>query len=306
MKKIFTLVMLSILTVCNVNAKETTLWEGDFNVSWDLPDGDPNREWGGAEGQDVTSHFVTGAKICVYLTAVASAEYHKCQFDNWEWVALPGVDPVVFSEDTKVTIDVTEAIAAAVAEKGFRLHGHGFHVVKVTKEEADGENPVVSEEEPLWTGDFNVSWDLPDGDPNREWGGAEGQDVTAHFVTGAKIFVYLTPVAEAEYHKCQFDNWEWVALPGVDPVVFSEDTKVTIDVTEEIAAAVAEKGFRLHGHGFHVVKVSKEVKDSSTSIHNVKNNIIKSKGLYYNLKGQTVVRPTKGLYIMNGKKYLVK
>ena len=37
-----------------------------------------------------------------------------------------------------------------------------------------------------------------------------------------------------------------------------------------------------------------------------KNNIIKSKGLYYNLKGQTVVRPTKGLYIMNGKKYLVK
>jgi hypothetical protein len=81
---------------------------------------------------------------------------------------------------------------------------------------------------------------------------------------------------------------------------------VTIDVTEEIAAAVAEKGFRLHGHGFHVVMVSKEVKESPDAIHNVENKIIKSKGLYYNLKGQTVVRPTKGLYIMNGKKCLVK
>jgi hypothetical protein len=137
MKKLFTLVMLSILTVCNVNAAEETLWEGDFNVSWDLPEGDPNREWGGGEGQDVTAHFVEGAKIFVYLTVVADAEYHKCQFDNWEWEALPGVAPVEFSEDTKVTIDVTEAMAAAVAEKGFRLHGHGFHVVKVSKEVDD-------------------------------------------------------------------------------------------------------------------------------------------------------------------------
>ncbi len=165
---------------------------------------------------------------------------------------------------------------------------------------------VNAKETTLWEGDFNVSWDLPEGDPNREWGGGEGQDVTAHFVKDTKIYVYLTAVAGAEYHKCQFDNWEWNALPGIDFVEFSEDTKVTINVTEDIAAAVAAKGFRLHGHGFHVVKVSKEVKGTPTAIHNVKNKIKKSEGLYYNLKGQPVVRPTKGLYIMNGKKCLVK
>ena len=44
MKKIFTFMMLSIFAVMNVNAAEETLWEGDFNVSWDLPEGDPNRE----------------------------------------------------------------------------------------------------------------------------------------------------------------------------------------------------------------------------------------------------------------------
>jgi hypothetical protein len=50
MKKLFTLLMLSIVAVMNVNAAEETLWEGDYNVDWDLPDGDPNREWGGGEG----------------------------------------------------------------------------------------------------------------------------------------------------------------------------------------------------------------------------------------------------------------
>ena len=304
MNKIFTLVMLSILTVCNMNAKETTLWEGDFNVSWDLPDGDPNREWGGGEGQDVTSHFVLGAKIYVYLTAVAGAEYHKCQFDDWEWVALPGVEAAEFSEDTKVTIDVTDAIAAAVAAKGFRLHGHGFHVVKVAKEEADDVAPVAEEQE-LWSGDYNVSWDLPDGDPNREWGGGEGQDVTSHFVSGAKIYVYLTAVAGAEYHKCQFDNWEWVPLPGIAPVEFSEDTKVTINVTAEIAAAVAEKGFRLHGHGFHVVKVTKDADSIATIIYRHFNSVSNTNTLY-NLRGQRVNQPVKGLYIKNGKKVMMK
>ena len=144
MKKIFTFMMLSIFAVMNVNAAEETLWEGDFNVSWDLPEGDPNREWGGHAGHDVTSHFLVGEKINVYLTVVASAEYHKCQFDNWAWEALPGVSPAEFEADTKVTIDVTGDIAAAVAAKGFRLHGHGFHVVKVTKGTAD--EPVVNED----------------------------------------------------------------------------------------------------------------------------------------------------------------
>ena len=144
MKKIFTLLMLSIIAVMNVNAAEETLWEGDYNVDWDLPEADPNREWGGGEGQDVTAYFIKGEKINVYLT-VAGTDYHKCQFDNWEWNALPGVSPAEFNEDTKVTIEVTDDIAAAVAEKGFRLHGHGFHVTKVSKaKEVTGVKTVVS------------------------------------------------------------------------------------------------------------------------------------------------------------------
>ncbi len=161
---------------------------------------------------------------------------------------------------------------------------------------------VNAAEETLWEGDYNVDWDLPEADPNREWGGGEGQDVTAYFIKGEKINVYLT-VAGTDYHKCQFDNWEWNALPGVSPAEFNEDTKVTIEVTDDIAAAVAEKGFRLHGHGFHVTKVSKA--KEVTGVKTVA-AVVKNDGKYYNLRGQVVANPTKGLYIINGKKVVLK
>ena len=40
---------------------------------------------------------------------------------------------------------------------------------------------------------------------------------------------------------------------------------------------------------------------STTNFTNDTNN-----GEYYNLAGQRVAQPTKGLYIVNGKKYMVK
>ena len=149
-----------------------------------------------------------------------------------------------------------------------------------------------------------MSWNLPEGSPNREWGGGEGQDITAHVVAGAKIFIYLTVVPEAEYHKCQFDNWDWESLPGLEPVEFSEDMKVTIEVTADIAAAVQEKGFRLHGHGFHVVKVS-VAKPNTTGIKNIYMANRKDKRCY-NLNGQLVGSPAKGLFVIDGRKIIVR
>ena len=78
---------------------------------------------------------------------------------------------------------------------------------------------------------------------------------------------------------------------------------MTIEVTDDIAAAVAEKGFRLHGHGFHVTKVSKA--KEVTGVKTVA-AVVKNDGKYYNLRGQVVANPTKGLYIINGKKVVLK
>lgn len=45
--------------------------------------------------------------------------------------------------------------------------------------------------------------------------------------------------------------------------------------------------------------------DDATAINAVKSNAVEN-GTYYNLAGQRVVNPTKGLYIVNGKKVVVK
>ena len=44
----------------------------------------------------------------------------------------------------------------------------------------------------------------------------------------------------------------------------------------------------------------------ATSINSVKSEEMKDKSEVYNLKGQRVSQPTKGLYIVNGKKYVIK
>ena len=269
MKKLFTILMLSIMTVLNVNAEETTLWEGDWWFSWEAANTDEAHKGWNANSNGVNfTDYNEGDVFYFYLVKdsehLFDKGYYNYRFDDSNWNALPGCEATDASgNETKAKFVLTADIKTALASADFALHGHGLKLVKVTKGEE--EQPVV-EEEDLWTGDYNVDWDLPDGNPNREWGGGAGQDVTANFVTGAKIFVYLT-VAGTDYHKCQFDNWDWEALPGVDSVKFSADTKVTIEVTEDIAAAVKAKGFRLHGHGFHVTKVSKaKVKTVSGTI----------------------------------------
>ena len=45
--------------------------------------------------------------------------------------------------------------------------------------------------------------------------------------------------------------------------------------------------------------------DDATAINAVKSNVVEN-GTYYNLAGQRVNNPTKGLYIVNGKKVIVK
>jgi len=169
-------------------------------------------------------------------------------------------------------------------------------------------------EETLWEGDWMVSWTLPDGDAHKEWGAwnedaSLNQDIVYHFQAGTKINIYLKinemKDGDAVYHKVQFDNWEWTALPGLEPAEFTEDKVFTIDVTEALAAGLT-KGFRLHGHGFNVVKVTKgDIEGGETAINSVAANT-KNDNRYYNLAGQVVAQPTKGLYIVNGKKVIVK
>jgi len=45
--------------------------------------------------------------------------------------------------------------------------------------------------------------------------------------------------------------------------------------------------------------------DNVTGIKTVRNNSLEN-AVYYNLQGHRVLNPTKGLYILNGKKVVIK
>ena len=309
MKKIFTLMMLSIIAMATVFAEETVLWEGSWYVSWELPDGDEHKEWKHL-GQTDFASYTEGTTVCFYLEQTPDATYAKYQIDNWSWVLLPGQAGTDFSGATVAKLPMNAEVKAAIAEGGFAIHGHGFNVVKATLTDEAGEDPQP-QGDVLWEGDWFVSWHYADGNPNKEWKEIS-QATFASLAEGSTLYILLeanpiivdpTNTDNQEYSKYQLDNGWWGQLPGQVPTDFVNDTVATLPITAEVKADVAEKGFAIHGHGFNVKKVSLSPIEIPTAVDNV---AIKNDGIRYNLMGQKVDENYKGVVIINGRKTMVR
>lgn len=114
---------------------------------------------------------------------------------------------------------------------------------------------IIASEKIIWTGDYPVSWELPDGNPNKEWRKIS-QEEFATFDVGHTLIISLKYDETAGYHQYQFDNWEWVLLPGQKKTDITGDTDVPVEITQDLKDAVAAKAFCIHGHGFSVTRVS--------------------------------------------------
>lgn len=324
MKKIFTFMMLSIFAVMNVNAAEETLWEGDWYVTWNGTDG--HNEWGSynadaTKNQDFTWAFEVGAKINVYLVANdmkdASGEvYHKAQFDDWGWTALPGLAAVEFSGNKTVTIDVTQDLATAVAAKGFRIHGHGFNVVKLTKGEIEsGSETIVIDDlaaAVLWTGEQEINgWGAKSMVLNDE---NDAFTVFTEKLTQACNLYFLVENATGGDFRIAgaWDSWDKTAYPSDQynhMQALDADNVVKVTLTQEFVqqAFIEKGGIAFWGNGGFKIKAIGTTKSAilnPTGINTVA--AVKNDNLYYNLNGQLVTNPTKGLYIFNGKKVILK
>lgn len=204
MKKLITLVMLSILTVINASAAETILWEGDYNVDWDLtPADNPNREWKGLIPADFAA-MATGQKLYFYF-APAGEDYHKYNFDNYSWNALPGHEgehdsEFGFSGYVKVEFEVTQDVKDEIVANGFALHGHGFHVIRVTT--LSSETPAAIK----WNGNQTI----------RDWSGDDGKCLKLTIgelgITEACTLYVLAEKVDPENNetgiKLMDNNWE--------------------------------------------------------------------------------------------------
>ena len=300
MKKIYSVLVLAFVALATLSAAERDLWTGKWSVSWDKPDGDEHREWKQL-GQSDFAAMEAGSTLYFYFEVETEAAYHKYNFDNYGWNALPGHEAehdsdFGFGENTKVSFVVTQDIKDAIAEGGFAIHGHGFEVVKVSILE-DDDQPA---EGVIWSGNWYVSWELPDGDEHKEWKGI-GQEDFASFKLNDTLCLLLEIVPTDEYHSYKLDDYGWNALPGQAQVDFSADTEVRLVITEAVKNAVATGGFALHGHGFNIVQARVAAYNTPSAVESV---AIRNDGIRYNLLGQPVGEDYKGIVILNGKKMI--
>ena len=313
MRKIFTLLALSLCSVISLHAEETTLWEGDYNVSWALPDGDPNKEWKEL-GQADFAAFEVGQVLFFYFTSVTEAEYHAYKFDNWSWEALPGQAQVDFSGDVKVTFTVTQEIKDAIAANGFALHGHGYHVVKVTTGTPEEEEEVIADLSPvlLWAGEATI-----DG-----WGAnslvlttdSEGFDVFATTLTTAcNLYFLLENTSSCDFRIAgQWGDWATTAYPsdGYNHMqALDADNVVKVALTEDFItqAFVNKGGVSFWGNGGFKIKAiatTKDALDQTTKISSVHSLASEKNG--HLLNGIRAGKPMNGFYILEGKKYYAR
>ena len=336
MRKIFTLMMLGIMIVMNASAAEETLWEGDFYVTWAQGADESHKEWGGYNedptlNQDIAYHLVAGTKIKVYLEVNDMKDgtevYHKCQFDNWDWEPLPGLAAIEFSENQEVTIEVTDELAAAVATKGFRLHGHGFNVVKVTKvvddegeegEEGEDGSDVIEDLEPalLWQGEAVIDgWGASVMMVDAESGYL---DTFAEKLTKAcNLYFLVENVAGSDFRIAgAWGDWGETSYPAneynhIEKALDADNVvKVALDATFVKNAFVDKGGVAFWGNGgFKILAIgtTKESVLPATDINEVTIGNETTDGWYtidgIKLEGEPT---TKGIYIVNGKKVIIK
>lgn len=114
--------------------KENILWEGHHYVSWDLPDGDPNKTFNLITKEQFTS-LSAGTKLLIHYTLEPSAEYHQMQLTTMWWTELPGTAKTDLTEDGVMELAITQEMLNLVNEQdGFLCVGHGYYVDKITAE----------------------------------------------------------------------------------------------------------------------------------------------------------------------------
>ena len=138
MKKLITLVMLSILTVMTANAAvEIVLWEGNQTLSytpWQPDSQDP-----AFLTKDDFAAFAVGQKLHFYLTPENFKDGHLYRFSKYTGAenSLGIADAYLWYEEGKthnVVLTVTQDIKDAVAAGGFAICGQRLRLIKVTKE----------------------------------------------------------------------------------------------------------------------------------------------------------------------------
>jgi hypothetical protein len=267
MKKLITLVMLSIFAMTNVNAEEQTLWEGSTDINW----GNSNVLIPTTEMAEVP----VGATIRLSYELVDMPEnYHAMRITtNW-WGENPEDDLVAqfsLSSETPSTYEFiySEARKALVDQReGMLIVGYGYKLTKVEAVTGSGGETIVDLESALlWQGEQEING----------WGGkvlvlteeSEGFNVFVEKLTTACNLYFLMEDATGGDFRIagQWGDWGDTTYPSAGynhMAALDEDNVVKVSLTQDFVsnAFVNKGGVAFWGDGGFKIKAIATTKET--------------------------------------------
>ena len=112
--------------------KETVLWTGHHYVSWDRPDGDPNKTFNLIPTDKLTG-LDEGTILRVYYSLESADVYHQLKATSGWWTMLPSASEIIVSEPGVYEVELKKAdFELMQKESGFLMVGHGYYVDMVS------------------------------------------------------------------------------------------------------------------------------------------------------------------------------
>ena len=288
------------------SADEITIWEGASTESL--------RFWPGSTNYDLLVAKL-GAMDIIKFYYTGAAEGDQVWFQNNEWNNLANIDPAtptIAAGDGSYEFTVNEKALAEIVEKGIMLRrpnssSYTFTKVVVVKYVPDASVIVPGDDETvLWSGSVKAN----SGKAFRY--GDERANFIAALSVGKFLNVYMSDVVEGNqiYFK-DVTTWGWLnedklnLTPGQQ--VYSY--QITQDMIDKINVGSGDYGLLIQGKStdeYEIRYVTISDKEIVTDIISDMWNEVQYDNQYFNLKGQRVNANTKGLIIVNGKKFFNK
>ena len=305
-------------------AKETVVFEGEQQLEWGGAIQFPSSFFDGLSDAELELTYTE--KFDQFEGGEANS-YLQFWYNDWSSMINFTVDGQVINETLEVNkfynstsgTDHTTLFTFDAEtfknfkKKGMLFQGHGVLLKKAVlkaKAKEGGDEPATSEV--FWEGDEMLDWgdglQLPiPGERFENY----GKDVKL-------IFHYTLDFTD--YNMIQLFYGDWSSNPSfiingqqidkefkpsdVHGLKNGDDGVSELTFSENVYNEIIARGIAVQGHGLRLKKVALAGSES-TGIQSVVRTT-NQKDIIYNLSGQRVTSPRKGIYIQNGKKFVIK
>lgn len=211
------------------------------------------------------------------------------------WTDLEGGVPVGNGDKEEAVFVLTGDILSLVkADGGLQISGNNYTTKEVTLEVTE----ITGSDASIWVGKDS-------GKPTINVNHFLNANSKAGVKAGDIIRIAATKVADGYIvlsYNGEDTGWSWVNYEGYE--LTETETGFDVVVTEGMIDQLKKDGLIINQEGYELtqVEIVEGVINGISNINVAENN----DGKWYNLQGVQVKAPTKGIFIHNGKKVILK